>query len=292
MAESYGVVSLQIYILCLGGVWPVLIKPFQKHLKINIICATCTCILIILRSLSIGTNVMIYGKSTTRTFVVFLLTLISDVLASMSILHICIFKYDKLLSRLSLLAKYQNGNIKIKIFLWIATVAVQGSLGFVTYNFSIQFTTEAFIKYSFSGTNTEAWILMVLYLFGCTINIFFIPVLIILGLSLIIRKQFNILQSQLSESVVSKEVYRDETSFNSFKLNFEEICDTVACLDETFKYYILISLTGTGIFILSDIYNQAVGCISLKTFVAYTVLDCFALLCLSVSGAVISQAVS
>ena len=294
MAESYGAVSFQIYILFLCGAWPILKRPFQKHLKINVLCTVYTCIFIIIRVLSLATNAKVHSVPSGRAVIVWALSLMCDILATVSTLHICIFKYNKLLSHLKLLAKYQIDNIKIQIFLLIATVGVQGSLSFILYNFSTDLTTESFIKFSFSGTNTEAWILMVLYYLGLVINdyIILIPTFILLGISLIICEQFNLFQSHLSDSVSSKEVYTDETSFYSFKLNFEEICDTVTCLDETFKYYIVVCLTGLGIFIADLIYNLAVGCIHLEVVVAYVVLHCFIFFCLCASGAVVSQVVS
>ena len=81
-------------------------------------------------------------------------------------------------------------------------------------------------QFSLTGTKVEGYIQASVSCIYASPCVAFIPTVIILGLSIVVDKEFRILKSQISEDIRSKQNI-NETTFYSYKQKFEEICDIV-----------------------------------------------------------------
>ena len=135
-----------------------------------------------------------------------------------------------------------------------------------------------------NATDVEKYISatsLVLYTYP---KINFIPLIIILGFILVVQEEFRNLQTQLSKTTASKEIYHVESIFHTLKLKFEKICDVVICIVETFRYYIAMCSVNVEVFLFVTIYNKASSCYPTATFAATMMQNVLSVLTLCISG--------
>ena len=207
----------------------------------------------------------------------------------LSIFHICVFKYEKLLNYLSAIKKFYNKNVKLKMYLLVPTLLFEAMLAYLVY-------VAANVDWNNHKKLLQAEIVTALQIINTVyfaLNIIHIPSVVILGFSMAIYEEFRILHSDLYDAIESRELYNaDGTSFSSFKRNFKRICDAVTCLDETFKYYVVISSLCAAGGIFAGIYYQAAGCFKEDVLVITLSSSFLLFLVLCISGDLVRRKVN
>ena len=297
MDDRYGLVSLQIYCLILFGVWPLWKRPFMKFKIKNIIVVVYNLLFTLLWTWYCVQNIRyrilddndVLGLS----FIIVFFQSICEFLLKISIVHISIWKYDKLLQSLLSLRKFRDDNKRLIIILLLITLLyVSFQLLFTLWWLSMLINDNILQLIFVDATDVEKYISaasLVLYTYP---NINFIPLIIILGLSLVVQDEFRNLQTQLSKATASKEIYNIENIFHTLKLKFEKICDVVICIDETFRYYIAMCSVNVGVFLFVAIYNKASSCYPTTTFAATMTLNILSVLTLCIGGTLVNKVVS
>ena len=296
MDDRYGLVSLQIYYLILFGVWPLWKRPFKKYKIKNITVAVYNLLLILLWTLyciqNIRYRILDDSDVLGLSFIIVFLQSICEFILKLSIVHISIWKYDKLLQSLLSLRKFRVDNKRLIIILLLITLLfVSFQLVFTSWWLSM-LINDNMLQIFVNATDVEKYISaasLVLYTYP---NINFIPLIIILGFSLAVQDEFRNLQTQLSKATASKEIYNIENIFHILKLKFEKICDVVICIDETFRHYIAMCSVNVGVFLFVAIYNKTSSCFPTATFVATMTLNALSVLTLYISGTLVNKAVS
>ena len=227
---------------------------------------------------------------------IILITLLTLVpLLKLSVLHMSLFKSDQFLNSIKTFIGFLKQRIKIKIYLVIA------SLFFETITLCIFFEKlggislilEKYSPSSITGTDTEIYTYIIVTLFNYLLEISKIPIICILGLSLIVREEFHNLQSEIYEAINSDHLYNStEDIFGSFKQKCKDISNAVICIDNTFRYYIIVISFDIGVEVSSAIYHRYAGCTRSDMFPVSLMVNFCVFLVLCISGAILQDAVS
>ena len=302
MAETYGLVTVQICILILFGLWPLWSRPFTRNKIRNIFIVTYNGILLILWSwayvIQFRQTILYQDHATLATFLGKALPALCDFGLAISLLHISIFKFSHLSNSLQLLTSYSNQNRKYTIYLIIGTINMLSLYGYLlnawiqTRRETFSIENEAFHPFSITGSMTEAYVYFWITSIMFTPGIIYIPTIITLGLSFVIHKEFSILKSQILDAIDSKQLCETHTKvFSPFKRKYEEICDTVTCIDETFRYYIVACTASIGVNTFGNIYFQTVSCYPQDSFVPNLILYFSTFFILCASGVLVTRMV-
>ena len=305
MANTYGLVTVQICILIIFGLWPLWSRPFTRNKIRNILNITYSGILLILNTWAFVIQVytMIEYVAQSHASLATLLSRLLPVFCGygivISLFHISLFKFSHLSNHLQLLTSYNSRNRKFTIYLIVGTLyflSLHGYIAFAWLHTLSELTSgrnELFEKFILTGTKAEAHLYFFISILHVSSAIRFIPIIIILGLSIVIREEYRVLKSQILDAIKSKKFcYPDTTLFSSLKKKYEEICDTVTYLDETFRYYILLCAINVLINIFVSIYYQNVSCFPSNTFVTNLLLYSSTFLILCTSGVMVASEVS
>ena len=299
MDNSYVLVSSQIYILMLGGVWPIWKRPFFHCKAVNIFLLVYSCFMCCFWAVQMLKRcyVLVKHRDLLRTSGFFenLINRLLQALLQVAILHLAIFKHQNVitLSRtLNKLSRERN-----RLFVYGALACLVGFNFVLTYSFiepffsSYEKAFEGMRSNSFTGRNIEVIILIVLQLITIIFSAMCIPTSLVFGHCLAVLNEFNLLKSQFSRIVDSSEIHSsDNTRLKTLKDGFYEIGEFVNGIQDTFFCYILTFSLAVAVDTVNLIYYAE--CVSSFVIVLMMLSRLFGLALPCAGGSIVSNRVS
>ncbi len=295
MERTEQLISLQICVLRICGVWPKWKKPFRDCViaSVGIIIYSA---LIWIFSLILNLCVSVYwpykyglNKSSFSMSV----RVIFEVAVRISVIHLGVCKGKTIHSLIA-----QCGQEKQRIFLLsvVFFLVVALSLLFSLYPvlYALPTARDTFRVSSITGAEGEVNF-MIFSLFICNIfHVTFLPSCLVLTFSCSIANKFKNLKSKLALLVGNKLFFTSkEDHLAEVKQKFFDICNLTSVLDTVFRHYISTVVLSMGVTTVTAIYlSSTVACADTGTYLLTLTIVLLGLLVLCTSGDMITSAVS
>ena len=285
------------------GVWPVWKKPLTEYKLLNSLSITYSVVIMACFTynmvLATAFYQHLYGKIGTGYLLSMVVLMTCDTVVKVTIVHLSVRGYDNLLKKVKDLPMYNGKNRKIQGYLLIVMILLEVCIGKYTYdtiygyvqNFPSELESNK--VYTLSKTKTEAYIYLIVNTMLSTLEMIYIPAIVILGLSITVCDLFSKLKVELIKAFDTCEIYNPELNkLSKIRRTYLRLCEIVACIDKTFRVYIVSCSVFLGSSLLNNVYYFSAGCLELKTYVINLSYNIGAFLILCVSGALVNNAVS
>ncbi len=298
MEKSQQLVSLQISLLRICGVWPKWTKPFEDCVGASVGLIIYTALIWILSApvyfhsifywpIKFGGNINMMTIAL-KTF--------GEVLVRFAVVHMAISRRKSICS---LVAQCDKERQKKRIYLFLLCVFLFLeiiSISQAAYPILLSFSnTQAYLRAA-SITNTDIEIdilvfgLVAVFLFQTT----FLPTCLLLTFSSSIANSFRNLENKLKWLVESNDLcLSDPDHLSTVKLRFYELCCMSNETETIFRHYfttVVLSISVTTVAMIN--LNNAEGCGDTVTFTLTLTTVFLGLLILCSSGNMITSAVS
>ncbi len=147
------------------------------------------------------------------------------------------------------------------------------------------------ISIGISHTEVEKNFALVSQILNTGFLLSFLPVVVMFGLVLVIKEEFNNLCCEISDCVDSNEIYVCDKLCSIMK-KFHLIADTVSIVDKSHEFYIFSCVLTLSYQMAFSIYYQAIQCYDVGVQLSELGWCFMALFLLCISGHRISQSVS
>ena len=302
MGKYYGLVSAEIYFLMFCGVWPVWKKPLSEYKLINSFSITYSTVIMacFIYNMVLATAFYqhLYGKIGMGYFLSMVVLMTCDTVVKVTIVHLSVRGYDNLLKKIEDLPMYNGKNRRIQAYLLIVMILLEVCIGKYTYDMiygyvqNLPLELESNKLYTLSKTKTEAYIYMIVNTMLSTLEMTYIPTIVILGLNITVCDSFSKLKVELIKAFDTCEIYNPEMNKSTnIRRTYLHLCDIAACTDETFRIYIVSCSVFLGSSLLNNVYYFSAGCLELETYVINLSYNIGAFLILCVGGALVNNAV-
>ena len=250
MGKYYGLVSAEIYFLMFCGVWPVWKKPLADYKLLNSFSITYSTVIMACflynMVLAVVWYKQLYGNIGTGYFLSMVVLMTCNTVVKVTIVHLSIRGYDNLLKKVEDLPMYNGKNRRIQGYLFIVMILLEICIEKYTYdaiygyvqNFPSELESNRF--YTLSKINAEAYIYLIVSTMLSTLEMTYIPAIVILGLSITVCDAFDKLKVELLKVFDTCEIYNPELNMlTKIRRTFLRLCEIIACIDKTFRVYIV-----------------------------------------------------
>ena len=303
MAQYYGVLSVEVYFLMFCGVWPVWKKPLAKYKLLNSLsityCAVIMACFLYNMVLAVVWYQQVYGNMGTAYLLSIIVLTTCDTIIKVNIIYISFRGYDNLLTKVQELPMYNGKNRKIQCYLVIVMILLEVCVGNYAYDLMYDYVKNLPLQlelsklYTLSKTKTETVIYLIVNTLLSTLEMIYIPTVVILGLSITVGDAFRKLKVDLLKYIDSNEMYNSEFNYlPEIRRRYLQLCDIVTCIDETFRIYMVFCCIFLGCSLLDNIYYFSAGCNDLRSYIVNLLYKLGSFLILCIAGALINDEVS
>ncbi len=318
MMKDFRTVSLQVFLLMIGGLWPIWKRPLKAFKVQNGILVGYTILVFACHSLAFACDINRHIQVAKSYFDVKLylsaLRYGCSYVTQLSVLHMALCKFPLFHRKLKSISSCSSLDKKWSFCLLLITISLKFYMGYILFLSLVLFVKQPsdlpswyFSRgLTFSGSKLESVLYFAINYYLSAIHMEFIPLSLLLGYSMMIRQEFHHLKYQFCKAFYNKLENKDHVadlprqskhsgllSFIEFGEKFDELCEVVDSLNETFFVYILVATVTIVIHVIYGIRTLGLSCHVNITVVRISIVNAvFAFFVLCLCGEVISSVVS
>ena len=303
MTQYYGIVSAEIYFLMFCGVWPVWKKPLAKYKILNSLIIIYSAVIMACFLYNMMSVVLWYQqvfRDIGTAYLISIIVLITcDTVIKVNIIYISFRGYDNLFKKVQDLPMYNGKNRKIQGYLLIVMILLEVCVGNYAYDLiydyvrDLQLQLELNKLHTLSKTEAETFIYLTVNTLLSTLEMIYIPNVVILGLAITVWDAFRKLSVDLLKYLDSNEIYNSEFNYLSeIRQRYLQLCDIVTCIDKTFRINMVFGCIFLGSSLLNNIYYFSAGCFEVRSYIVNLLYNLGSFLILCIAGALFNDVVS